>query len=911
MAVPGMGLTALTNYIYDPNGLYNPENVVSQTNLQNSVVYPLDIMLYRSSIDQLTPGLQPPMGSRITKAPYMPEKLFDNPVPPPFAFREYTQWPIEVKESAWENIPIDLRAKNLWGIVNRHSKKPINVVDGKPLSVDQPQTWGSYADCVAAVQDGLWGAVAIGRLLVPQDDVTVVDFDGTLETGSEHKLEHWQVLHKLQHTYREVSYSGKGFHALVKGSRGEGKRSSAHKIEIYSQWRFVILTGIRGNEGGSYIIDDPIGVVDKMYKFFGEKTGPIREFHNVQDLRPIEVIKTAIRNSKNSGSVVYLMDTGYPPNCDKSAEDAKLAETIFFHTKDHILAQKIFESSACWDEERIQEKSKKRSGKVQEYIQTTLRYAFSQVEGRRLAQERASDIIRESMESMQKAKSENVVTLQSKKRVEDVVIKHRLGKLDPIELPDKYGALKALYCDLRFNSYRDFPHGSLVSALTYISSIIGDVYVGPTELGLNIYGVLVAPSGWGKEDPMYRPRDLIRDAGMKSGAYEIQPGIPVPDLGERVFPEMGSQEALLEHLSDYPIGILTLSEFAKQLRVAFSRSGSGFQQGIWAALTSLYTTSKKGGYYAGRKVRDKDKNITAVSRPCLSMIGEATPTDISGIPAEMFKDGMTSRYLFAPISERPLKNRDKGRDFYVLDWLVKLFVEAQQFKASQPPRVDRAGEIYHDPYTVGMDESTRKLVESYEDEIEKRSDAYLNTGEEVIPAIMNRMAENLHKIMAILAVCRSPVNPKVDLDDFNLARQIVEVSVSCVTEMSLSGELGGKSEHKIEESFLRFLARWLDDDHPKNPRFQTDVKLKKQFPKFRSTPTIIPYNALLQHLKILQGDDRMRAQHIRTFVASGYIAELKPEQLLTNMNLPEEVRKYPGKMYAISDPAEILKIAFE
>ena len=148
---------------------------------------------------------------------------------------------IEVKLN---NIPEELTHLVQWVVwkaiteKDKIKKVPVDPKTGKPASVSDPSTWGSFEQAVSAYQER--GYSGIGFVFTKNDPYVGIDFDDCFndETLAPTVL---KFVSKLN-SYTEFSPSGCGIHTIVKGALpGGGLRHN--KIEAYDTGRFFTVTG--------------------------------------------------------------------------------------------------------------------------------------------------------------------------------------------------------------------------------------------------------------------------------------------------------------------------------------------------------------------------------------------------------------------------------------------------------------------------------------------------------------------------------------------------------------------------------------------------------------------------------------------------------------------------------------------
>lgn len=146
---------------------------------------------------------------------------------------------------SYSNIPADLQEWAQWVcwryemVDGRKTKVPYTADGARRANTANPQTWASFADAVAgsAQMDG------IGFVFTANDPFTGIDLDDKEDKpASAEQRAQYQALIEGFDTYTERSPGGKGYHLIVRGSVGEG-RKRRELIEAYSEGRYFTFTG--------------------------------------------------------------------------------------------------------------------------------------------------------------------------------------------------------------------------------------------------------------------------------------------------------------------------------------------------------------------------------------------------------------------------------------------------------------------------------------------------------------------------------------------------------------------------------------------------------------------------------------------------------------------------------------------
>jgi hypothetical protein len=153
----------------------------------------------------------------------------------------------------FEKIPTEMKRLPQWicwqlkdvddGKGGTNQKKVPFRTDGKPASTTNPKDWVTFDAAVRALRmsDKFSG---IGFVFTRDSGFVGIDLDKCrdAETG---ETEKWAraILNELK-SYTELSQSGRGWHAVVKGSLpGRGNRKG--RVEMYDHDRYFVMTGKR------------------------------------------------------------------------------------------------------------------------------------------------------------------------------------------------------------------------------------------------------------------------------------------------------------------------------------------------------------------------------------------------------------------------------------------------------------------------------------------------------------------------------------------------------------------------------------------------------------------------------------------------------------------------------------------
>jgi hypothetical protein len=190
------------------------------------------------------------------------------------------------------------------------------------------------------------------------------------------------------------------------------------------------------------------------------------------------------------------------------------------------------------------------------------------------------------------------------------------------------------------------PQLSTLGALSFAATVMGQIYIGPTGLGTNLYLLGVAPSGAGKD----RPQKAIKAA------------LDACELAEALSDEPLSGSALLTRLGEQPNSLLIIDEFGKFARSIVEQKAGSHQRDI--ATHWLRLSGEPEPLYTGRMyARPEERKQRPVRYACLNILASTTPsTFYSCLTREQVEDGLMGRFitLSAP-DELPKPNQSQDR----------------------------------------------------------------------------------------------------------------------------------------------------------------------------------------------------------------------------------------------------------
>lgn len=219
-----------------------------------------------------------------------------------------------------------------WNYSKDKGKVPIDPLTGALASVTDKDTWGSYEQVLNAVEE--YGCSGMGFVVTADDPICGIDLDNCIDPDTG-KIEPWalQIVSDLW-TYTEVSPSGTGIRAFIKGTK-PGSKCRTENIEIYDHDRFLTVTA---NVLNGVDIEERQDELEALYtQIFGDAS-PHRESAVVEDkvehtIPEDDVLLAKARNASTGAKFCQLYDQGNTYGYQSASEaDLALAGYLAFWT---------------------------------------------------------------------------------------------------------------------------------------------------------------------------------------------------------------------------------------------------------------------------------------------------------------------------------------------------------------------------------------------------------------------------------------------------------------------------------------------------------------------------------------------------------------------------------------------------
>lgn len=778
---------------------------------------------------------------------------------------------------AWERLPVELRQRPQWLLAGPNEagelKVPTTVAFGSddyvlaPGSHSDPATWLTFEDAVGFARGFGCG---LGFVVCDDDPFTVVDLDIKNQHNAPDKPQLWTTPEQIEtlryiaaelDSYTELSQSGQGVHVWCLGSIGEGVKRKG--VEVYSNLRFMVCTGWTIHNPAKPIQDrqEALGVlVASMRAAQDAQRGALQE--NEAELPDEEVWRRA-RTADNAAKFIKLceggwQELGYP---SQSEADLSLMSMFTFYSRSNEQCRRLFRHTALGAREKALKNDR--------YLDYTLRL----IRGRQAKEDAAVAAIAQQGQALlarlhqaqppapQPApgpidSAVRAVALEYAAQLQASMPAPPMPPAPPLPPPGGIAWPPGLVGDIARFVYNAAPRPvkevAIVAALGWMAGVCGKVWVIPGS-GLNMYIILVARSGVGKE---------AMHGGLGALTHRLREGAPL--AGQFVdFNDFASGPALAKACAGNSSFVNVAGEFGRKLQRLANNAGDGPMQSLRTVMTNLYQKSGPASIAGGITYSAKDSNVASISGVAYSMIGETTPDTLyASLTESMMEDGFLSRFTIIEYTgHRPQSN---------------------PFQNLVPPTdlVDRCQKLCH-LAANGIGNHTRINLQRTQgaaavmDAFDAECDAQINSSEdESWRQMWNRAHLKMVRIAGLLCVGDNPEAPVIDVPHCEWALDVIRRDIAIMTKRLESGDVGqgdNARERKLLSLVHEFLTQPLGPSYGVPAAMQRDAVVPRKYLQMR-TSRVAAFN---QHPF---GAKRALDDAIQSCCDSGYLAEMPKDK---------------------------------
>ena len=649
-------------------------------------------------------------------------------------------------------LPSELLAYPQWAVstmsinpeTNKPDKSPRNPFTRERVSVTDPTGWATFEDAANS------GAPQIGFLLTGNDPFVIIDLDRKPDTPQSEIDAQNRILQMFE-SYVERSASGNGMHIILYGEIGGGLRRGS--VEIYDRERYMICTGdvVRPGPVRSHpeLLAALVNEMGGVAVGSGDGMGESEPERATDD----EILARA-RSQKNGEKFADLYDRTPYEHEDWSQRDAALIQMLAYHTRNHDQLMRLFMGS------RLYRPDGKAGMTPQQYHATYLR---RNTFARALAAERARDA--DLAHGRQLA--EGLMAAHREKEAAQLPIKAPETLPAVIFPPGLIGEVAQFIMQA---APRPIPEVALAGALTFCAGLCGRQYQYGGQ-GLNLYIVLVAPTGAGKEGASSGIAKLM------SACMKVVPSI----LEFRGAARIASGQALFKDLKEKPCHFMINKEFGKTLKLLTSTRMSEVHETYKQVVLDLFTMSGRHDVMNGMTYSDREKNVAPIYAPAFTLFGETTPEDYFPIFTQQnVADGFLPRFLTLRYEGlTPYRSKD------MLDQPPPELVERISAMVVRTAKLAYDQEFLD---VVATPDAANRLEELSVFATDVNNKGRLEG--QLFYQLWNRFELKVQRIAALLAVTKNWVTPTITVDDVNWAEQLVRADIEDLLNRVVEGEVG-------------------------------------------------------------------------------------------------------------------------
>lgn len=700
----------------------------------------------------------------------------------------------------FNTIPAELRQLKQW--ICCKTDKNLFQVNGNQASTDKPDTWNTFEACLAAI--GKHNLISVGLVLTINDPYFIIDLDKT--SSEERRGPVHQSIHDDFDTYSEISQSGNGCHIVGKGSLNGigGFKNKEWGVECYSSGRYIMFTGKIYNQKP---IADRQDLLNKLQQAFRPAIEPAAIIITPTTLTDEEII-AKICAADNGETFRSFYHDGYPESSDRSSVDMAFMNFMAFYSVGAEQAIRLIKASALGKQRANGPKDKSKKFGRKDYLINTYNDAVSKP----LQQVAPIDIgdYRNALEKkLRSSEQEQVASVPSAITIPPGLV----GKIARYA----YDASPTPVAEI-----------ALASALALMAGICGRSH-SISGTGLNLYLMMLAPSGTGKESGGKSITTLLSAVKQQApNANFIGPG------------EIVSGPALYKAMAANPCYLSILGEFGLTIQEMSSKNASSAQVSLRKMLLQIFNKSGPNDVLHPIVYSDRANNTLPVESPALSLLCDSAPEIFyDNLDESMIVGGLIPRFVFFEYTEfDPPYNRnhhevkpsnDLLQELTVLS-LQALSMATTEFNKNDLKNVRRTIDV---PIT----EEASAILENFRVHVKA-----MMGNKELTRNLWNRAHVNAWKIAALVAIGENVLFPMISADNIVWACKLVESSVTNLAKKFASGEVGrNSSEIKQELQVIRIIKEYLRSSYDKVKTYSVKSE-KMHYDK------VIPFSYISQRL---------------------------------------------------------------
>ena len=331
-------------------------------------------------------------------------------------------------------------------------------------------------------------------------------------------------------------------------------------------------------------------------------------------------------------------------------------------------------------------------------------------------------------------------------------------------------------------SRRPQPALAVVAALLCVGTAAGRQMRTPTDATLNLYQLLVGPTGCGKDTPQKATDALFDAAGLGKAMVHNN--------------TFKSDVSIYSHAYGHPVSVAIVDEFGDIVKATNARNAPSSSLGVMTTLRIFWD----GKTVSAPKALSRPP--MTLREPCLSLLCASTEEQFySSVGNAEVLNGFLNRFLIAYAGKAP-RSRPSGRVGDVPKELAQRLRQIADLPGGDRPWRYREKLTEESPALPSKtvewaDASVEEAWEAYEDECVDKQETNPRRAQ-----LGPRCAHNCIKIATILAIGDNPHDPAVTMEHFEIGKALVEDS--------LRRMMKGYAEHETETPETRLRDKIIE-----------------------------------------------------------------------------------------------------
>ncbi|UZT28639.1 primase/helicase [Vibrio phage 033B] len=713
----------------------------------------------------------------------------------------------ELRFHPWFRIPQEMRDRPQWVAFKiiqkdgREVKMPVDPRTGREAKIDDPSTWTDFHTAATSPTSHL------GFAFTEEDPFIFIDLD-TGKASDQAKQLHEMIVDQAG-SYCETSVSGKGYHIYTTGDLPfAGTNDHTVQIEIYRAGRFALVTGDQCHWEDIHPQQDLIDLI--VSKMPNRQDRTFSELVSISSGMTNEEVYNKAATATNGDKFVDLWQGNwhhYPElNGDHSTADLSLLTFLDYYCKDVDQVIEMFMQSALYRPEKG-----RRNSDGSDYILRSLEQARIRNDNDEVA-----SIMTPEDEERGKAFAD---AMMSKMEAPTNVVSAPKPPQGTIPLPP--GLIGEIAQEIYASAIRPVPEIALAGAMAMVAGLAGRQYNTHTSSGLNLYIMMLAETGRGKEGA---------SNGIDRILSAVRPRLPmIHDY--RGPASIRSGQALAKYMPENPCFFSVIGEVGYMIQAMASARANSADVELRRQLLDLYGKSGWHQTMQSSIYSDKEKNAEAVKAPSLTILGEGTQDSfMDHLDQKMVSDGLVPRFSFIEYKGKrpPLNKNIPPHPPEQLIEKVSAFAETCISMAANENCLQ-----------VWPDAGGKAVLDSFDQEC----DAIMNSGGgSVYNEIYNRAHLQALRIASLVAVGCNWHTPKITEEMATWAVDFVRRSTQVILGRFEQGETG-TGDHRLANAVSEAIKAYMTISAVKR---QSSYSVPKPL---ALDSTVVPYSYLRRRLR--------------------------------------------------------------